>query len=77
VLTYTHSIQPTILNDNVNQFKVGLETDKGHFTVNIKTVMLMSHFFARSSTRGIAHFPTFDKLYVTISTYTVWKLELE
>jgi hypothetical protein len=25
VLTYNHSLQPTILNDNVNQFKVGLE----------------------------------------------------
>jgi hypothetical protein len=44
VLTYTHSLHPTILNDNVNQFKVGLETDKGHFTVKVKTV------FARNST---------------------------
>jgi hypothetical protein len=44
VLTYTRFIQPTILNDNVNQFKVGLETDKGHFTEKVKTVMLMSHF---------------------------------
>jgi hypothetical protein len=25
VLTYNHSLQPTILNDNVNQLKVGLE----------------------------------------------------
>jgi hypothetical protein len=45
MLAYTHSLQPTILNDNVNQFKVGLETDKGHFTLKVKTVMLMSHFF--------------------------------
>jgi hypothetical protein len=34
-----YSLQPTILNDNVNQFKVGLESDKGYFT-----------FFARNST---------------------------
>jgi hypothetical protein len=44
--TYTNSLQPTILN----QFKVGLETDEGHFTLNVKTVMLMSHFFAPNST---------------------------
>jgi hypothetical protein len=43
---YLHySLQPIILNDNVNQFKVGLETDKGHFTLKVKTVILMSHFF--------------------------------
>jgi hypothetical protein len=29
VLTYTRFLQPTILIDNVNQFKVGLETDNG------------------------------------------------
>jgi hypothetical protein len=54
MLAYTHSLQPTILNDNVNQFKVGLETDKGHFTLKVKTVMLMSHptFFAPNSTTG-------------------------
>jgi hypothetical protein len=40
-----HCLQPTILNDNVNQFKVGLETDNGHFTLKVKTVTLMSHFF--------------------------------
>jgi hypothetical protein len=45
VCTYTHAQQPTILNDNVNQFKVGLETDNGHFTLKVKTVMFMSHFF--------------------------------
>jgi hypothetical protein len=28
----------TILNDDVNQFKVGLELDKGHFTLKVKTV---------------------------------------
>jgi hypothetical protein len=35
VLTYNHSLQPTILNDNVNQFKVGLESDKGYFTKKV------------------------------------------
>jgi hypothetical protein len=50
MLTYTHSLQPTILNDNVNQFKVGLETDNCHFTFKVKTVMLMSLFFAPNST---------------------------
>jgi hypothetical protein len=45
VLTYNHSLQPTILNDKVNQFKVGLESDKGYFTLKIKTMTLMSHFF--------------------------------
>jgi hypothetical protein len=44
--TYTNSLQPTILN----QFKIGLETDKGRFTLKVKTVMLMSHFFAPNST---------------------------
>jgi hypothetical protein len=43
--TYNHSLQPTILNDNVNQFKVGLESDKGYFTLKVKTMTLMSHFF--------------------------------
>jgi hypothetical protein len=27
--------QPTILNDNVNQFKVGLESDKCYFTKKV------------------------------------------
>jgi hypothetical protein len=45
VLTYTHSLQPTILNDNVNQFKVGLQTDNGHFTLKVKTVMLIVPLF--------------------------------
>jgi hypothetical protein len=49
VLTYNHSLQPTILNDNVNQFKVGLESGKGYFT-KVKTMTLMFHFFARNST---------------------------
>jgi hypothetical protein len=44
VLTYNHSLQPTIFND-VNQFKVGLESDKGYFTLKVKTMTLMSHFF--------------------------------
>jgi capsule polysaccharide export protein KpsC/LpsZ len=35
----------TILNDNVNQLKVGLESDKGYFTLKVKTMTLMSHFF--------------------------------
>jgi hypothetical protein len=38
-------VQPTILNDNVNQFKVGLESDKGYFTLKVKTMTLMYHFF--------------------------------
>jgi hypothetical protein len=38
-------LQPTIFNDNVNQFKVGLESDKGYFTLKVKTMTLMSHFF--------------------------------
>jgi hypothetical protein len=45
VLTYIYSLQPTILNDNVNQFKVGLESDKGYFTLKVKTMTLMFHFF--------------------------------
>jgi hypothetical protein len=53
VLTYTHSLQPTIFNDNVNQFKVGLETDKGNSTLKVKTVMLISHFFAHNSTMAM------------------------
>jgi hypothetical protein len=52
MLTHTHSLQPTILNDNVNQFKVGLETDKGHFTLKVTTVTLMSHFFCSQSNIG-------------------------
>jgi hypothetical protein len=32
-ITYNHSLQPTILNDNVNQFKVGLESDKGYLNI--------------------------------------------
>jgi hypothetical protein len=51
VLTYNHSLQPTILNDNVNQFNVGLESDKGYFTLKVKTMTLMFHFFARNSTQ--------------------------
>jgi hypothetical protein len=43
VLSYNHSLQPTILNDNVSQFKVGLESDKGYFKLKVKT--FMSHFF--------------------------------
>jgi hypothetical protein len=38
ILTYTHSLQPTILNDNVNQFKIGLELDKAYFTLKVKTM---------------------------------------
>jgi hypothetical protein len=52
--TYTNSLQPTILN----QFKVGLETDKGHFTLKVKTVMLMSHFLlpiVQFETRNFGH----------------------
>jgi hypothetical protein len=40
VPTYTHSLQPILLNDNVNQFRVGLETDNGHFTLKVKTIPL-------------------------------------
>jgi hypothetical protein len=39
------SLQPTILDDNVNQFKVGLESGKDYFTLKVKTMTLMSHFF--------------------------------
>jgi hypothetical protein len=46
VLTYNHSLQSTILNDNVNQFKVGLELGKGYLTLKVKTMT----FFARNST---------------------------
>jgi hypothetical protein len=49
VLTYNHSLQPTTLNDNLNQFKVGLESDKGYFTLKVKTMTLMSHFFCPQS----------------------------
>jgi hypothetical protein len=42
---YNHSLQPTTHNDNVNQFKVGLESDKGYFTLKVKAMTLMSHFF--------------------------------
>jgi hypothetical protein len=45
MLTYTHSLQPTILNNNVSQFKVGLETDNGHFTLKVKTVMFDVQLF--------------------------------
>jgi hypothetical protein len=38
VLTYIHSLRSTILNDNVNQFEIGLELDKGYFTLKIKSV---------------------------------------
>jgi hypothetical protein len=43
IRAYTHSLQPTILNDNVNQFKIGLESDKGYFTLKVT-------FFAPNST---------------------------
>jgi hypothetical protein len=43
VLTYTHSLQPTILND-VNQIQ-NRESDKGYFTLKVKIMTLMSHFF--------------------------------
>jgi hypothetical protein len=39
-----HSLQPTILND-VSQFKVGLQSYKGYFTLKVKTMTLMSYFF--------------------------------
>jgi hypothetical protein len=42
VLTYNPSLQPTMPNDNVNQFKVGLESGKGYFTLKVKTMTLMS-----------------------------------
>jgi hypothetical protein len=45
------ALQPTILNDNVNQFKVGLESDEGYFTLKVKTMTLMPHFFCPHSTR--------------------------
>jgi hypothetical protein len=51
VLTYNHSLQSTIINDNVNQFKVGLESDKVYFTLKVKTMTLMSYFFARKYNR--------------------------
>jgi hypothetical protein len=35
VLTYNHSLQPTNINDNVNQFKVGLES--GTVSANYET----------------------------------------
>jgi hypothetical protein len=44
-IVYNYSLQPTIHNDNVNQFKVGLESDNGYFTLKVKTMTLMSHFF--------------------------------
>jgi hypothetical protein len=43
--SFPTTLQPTIHNDNVNQFKVGLELDKGYFTLKVKTMTLMSHFF--------------------------------
>jgi hypothetical protein len=51
--TCNQSLQPSILNHNVNQLKVGLdslESDKGYFTLKVKTMTLMSQFFARHST---------------------------
>jgi hypothetical protein len=45
VLIYNHSLQHTIHNDNVNQFKVGLELDKGYFTLKVKPMTLMFNFF--------------------------------
>jgi hypothetical protein len=41
---YLHSF-PTTYNDNVNQFKIGLESDKGYFILKVKIMTLMSHFF--------------------------------
>jgi hypothetical protein len=55
MLTYTHSLQPTILNNNVSQFKVGLETDNGHFTLKVKTVMFDVQLFLLP-TVGTLHF---------------------
>jgi hypothetical protein len=40
VLTYTHFLQPTILSD-VNQFKVGLETDNGLKSQDSDGVLLL------------------------------------
>jgi hypothetical protein len=50
VLTYNNSLQPTILNDNDNQFKVGLESDKGYFTLKIKTIGRMHKPLANAFT---------------------------
>jgi hypothetical protein len=50
VLTYNNSLQPTILNDNDNQFKVGLESDKGYFTLKIKTIGHMHKLLANAFT---------------------------
>jgi hypothetical protein len=36
--------------------QVGLESDKGYFTLKVKTMTLMSHFFARNSTVGSTEF---------------------
>jgi hypothetical protein len=52
-------LQPTILNDNVNQFKVGLESDKGYFTLKVKTVSRYS------GEHGISH----TNLYVIKKNY--------
>jgi hypothetical protein len=38
-------LESALLNDNVNQFKVGLESDKGYFILKVKTMTVMSHFF--------------------------------
>jgi hypothetical protein len=43
VLIYTHYLQQ--LMTNVNQFKVGLETDKGHFTLKVKTAVAARNNF--------------------------------
>jgi hypothetical protein len=48
---FTHSLQPTILNDTVNQ--VGLETVKGNFKLKVKRVtfllLIVHHIFFRVS----------------------------
>jgi hypothetical protein len=56
VFTYKNSLQPTILNDNVNQFKVGLESGKGYFTLKVKTMTLISHIFARNSNYVVSRY---------------------
>jgi hypothetical protein len=38
-----YKLQSTILND-VNQFKLRLESDKGYFTLKVKIMTLMSQF---------------------------------
>jgi hypothetical protein len=44
---YSQSFPTTYntINDNINQYKVGLESDKGYLTLKVKTMTLMSYFF--------------------------------